>query len=138
MLRLSKKGAAMDKKKAILVVDDELEFLKMIRVRLEANNYEVVTAVNGEEAMEKLKHYKIDAVLLDIMLPDINGLDILKDIRKKDKNLPVFMITAFSSAKRFALANKLNASGFIAKTEDLQKEIDNITSAIRLADKFKG
>jgi DNA-binding response OmpR family regulator len=110
----------------------------MIRVRLEANNYEVVTAVNGEEAMDKLKHYKIDAVLLDIMLPDINGLDVLKDIRKKDKNLPVFMITAFSSAKRFTVANKLNASGFIAKTEDLQKEIDNITSAIRLADKFKG
>jgi two-component system response regulator VicR len=99
----------MDKKKAILVVDDELEFLKMMRVRLEANNYEVVTAVNGEEAMEKLKSYKVDAVLLDIMLPDINGLDILRDIRKKDKNLPVFMITAFPSEKRFALANKLNA-----------------------------
>lgn len=128
----------MDKKKAILVVDDELEFLKMIRLRLEANDYEVVTAVNGEQAMEKLKGYKIDAVLLDIMLPDMNGLDILKEIRKRDKDLPVFMITAFSNKKRFTLANKFNASGFIVKTEDLQKEIDNITGAIRLADKFKG
>lgn len=128
----------MDKKKAILVVDDELEFLEMIRIRLEANNYEVITAVDGKQAMDRLKDHKIDAVLLDIMLPDINGLDILKNIRKKDKNLPVFMITAFSSAKRFDLANKFNASGFIVKTEDLQKEIDNVTSAIRLADKFKG
>lgn len=128
----------MDKKKAILVVDDELEFLKMIRLRLEANDYEVVTAVNGEQAMEKLKGYKVDAVLLDIMLPDVNGLDILKEIRKQDKNLPVFMITAFSNKERFTLANKFNASGFIVKTEDLQKEIDNITGAIRLADKFKG
>lgn len=128
----------MTKKKAILVVDDEIEFLKMIRLRLEANDYEVVTAINGEQAMEKIKNYKLDAVLLDIMLPDMNGIDILKMIRKKDKNLPVFMITAFSSPERFAMANKFNASGFIVKTDDLQVEVNNITSAIRLADKFKG
>ena len=127
-----------NKKRAILVVDDELEFLKMIRVRLEANDYEVVTAVNGAEAMEKVNSYKLDAVLLDIMLPDINGIDVLKMIRKKHKDLPVFMITAFSSEERFASANKFNASGFISKTEDLQKEVDNITSAIRLSGKFKG
>jgi DNA-binding response OmpR family regulator len=128
----------MDRKKAILVVDDELEFLKMVRFRLEANNYEVVTAINGRQAMDKLENYKLDAVLLDLMLPDINGIEILKKIRKKDKNLPVFIITAFSSEDRFKLANKYNASGFIVKTEDLKKEVDNITSAISLADKFKG
>ncbi len=128
----------MTKKKAILVVDDEIEFLKMIRLRLEANDYEVVTAINGAQAMEKLKNYKLDAILLDILLPDMNGIDILKMIRKKDKNMPVFMITAFSSPERFELANKFNASGFIIKTDDLQIEVNNITSAIRLADKFKG
>lgn len=128
----------MNKKKAILVVDDELEFLKMIRLRLEANDYEVVTAINGEQAIEKLKNYKLDAVLLDIMLPDMNGIDILKIIRKDDKNMPVFMITAFSNPERFETANKYNASGFIIKTNDLQVEVNNITSAIRLADKFKG
>ena len=128
----------MTKKKAILVVDDEIEFLKMIRFRLEANDYEVITAINGAQAMERLKNYKLDAVLLDILLPDMNGIDILKMIRKKDKNMPVFMITAFSSPERFELANKFNASGFIIKTDDLQVEVNNITSAIRLADKFKG
>ncbi|MBU0605900.1 MAG: response regulator [Candidatus Omnitrophica bacterium] len=128
----------MTRKRAILVVDDEVEFLKMIRLRLEANDYEVVTAINGAQAKEKLKSYKLDAVLLDIMLPDMNGIDILKTIRKTDKNMPVFMITAFSSPERFELANKFNASGFIVKTDDLQVEVNNITSAIRLADKFKG
>lgn len=128
----------MTRKKAILVVDDEVEFLKMIRLRLEANDYEVVTAINGAQAKEKLKSYKLDAVLLDIMLPDMNGIDILKTIRKTDKKMPVFMITAFSSPDRFELANKFNASGFIVKTDDLQAEVNNITSAIRLADKFKG
>lgn len=128
----------MTRKRAILVVDDEVEFLKMIRLRLEANDYEVVTAINGAQAKEKLKSYRLDAVLLDIMLPDMNGIDILKTIRKTDKNMPVFMITAFSSPERFELANKFNASGFIVKTDDLQAEVNNITSAIRLADKFKG
>ena len=128
----------MDNRKAILVVDDELEFLKMIRLRLEANNYQVVTASTGQDALDKIKQYKVDAVLLDILLPDINGIDILKEIRKTRKDLPVFIITAFSSEDRFALANKFNASGFIVKTDDLQKEVDNITSVIRLADKFKG
>lgn len=128
----------MDNKKVVLVVDDEVEFLKLMKIRLEANNYKVITAVDGEEAIDKLEDHKVDAVLLDIMLPGISGLDVLKDIRKKNKNLPVFMITAFSNEKRFDIANKLNASGFIVKTGDLQREIENVTGAIRLADKFKG
>ena len=127
----------MDRKK-ILVVDDELEFLNMIKLRLEANDYEVITATDGKDALDKVKKHKPDAVLLDILLPGMNGLEVLKKIRSGNKNLPVFIITAFSSAERFELANKFNASGFIVKTEDLKKEVDNITNSIRLADKFKG
>jgi CheY-like chemotaxis protein len=126
------------KKKAILVVDDELDFLKVIRMRLEANGYTVVTAVDGKEALDKIKKYKVDAVLLDILMPGMNGLEVLKKIRKDHKSLPVFIITAFSNEERFELANKFNASGFIVKTSDLKKEVDNITSFIRIADKYKG
>jgi DNA-binding response OmpR family regulator len=128
----------MEKKKVILVVDDELEFLKMIRMRLEANDYEVVTAVDGKEALNKAKKYKLDAVLLDILMPGMSGLDVLKELRNKNKSLPVFIITAFSSEDRFELANKYNASGFIVKTSDLKQEVDNITSLLRIADKYKG
>jgi CheY-like chemotaxis protein len=128
----------MEKKKVILVVDDELEFLKMIRMRLEANGYEVVTATNGQEALDKFKKYKLDAVLLDILMPGMNGLDVLNYIRKENKALPVFIITAFSSEDRFELANKYNASGFIVKTSDLKQEVENITSILRIADKYKG
>ena len=127
----------MDRKK-ILVVDDELEFLNMIKLRLEANDYEVMTASDGKEALDKVKKHKPDAVLLDILLPGMNGLEVLKKIRHDNKNLPVFIITAFSSEERFELANKFSASGFIVKTEDLKKEVENITNSIRLADKFKG
>jgi CheY-like chemotaxis protein len=125
-------------KKVILVVDDEIEFLKMIRMRLEAIGYEVITANDGKEALDKVKKHKLDAVLLDILMPGMNGLEVLKKIRQDNGNLPVFIITAFSTEERFELANKINASGFIVKTSDLKKEIDNITSCIKIADRFKG
>ena len=124
-------------KKTILVVDDELEFLKMVRMRLEANKFEVVTAVNGQEALEKLAKYKINAVLLDIMMPGMNGLDVLKAIRKNDKDLPVFIITANSNEERFEIANKYKASGFIVKTSDLKKEIENIIAMLDISDKYR-
>ncbi len=124
----------MEKRK-ILVVDDEIDFLKVITLRLEANNYEVVTAQNGEEALRKIKDEKPDAVLLDILMPDIDGLEVLRRIRKMDENLPIYIITAFSTEERFKVANKFGASGFIVKTDDLSKEIDHITSALDIASK---
>ena len=124
--------------KKILVVDDELDFLKLMKMRLEANDYEVITAANGKEALDLIKFRKPDAVLLDILMPGMDGLQVLKIIRKHDKDLPVFMVTAFSNIERFEAANKLGASGFIVKSNDLKKEIENITSAIMLSDKFKG
>ncbi len=127
----------MDKKK-ILVVDDETDFLEMIKLRLEASGYEVDTAIDGEEGLRKVKEGKPSAILLDILMPKVDGLTALERIRKTDKNVPVFMITAFSNEERFKTANKFNASGFIVKTSDLKKEIENITTAIRLAERFKG
>lgn len=126
----------MDKKK-ILVIDDEPDFLELIKVRLEANNYEVITASNGEEGLEKVKQVKPDAVLLDILMPGIGGLQTLKEIRRIDKNLPVFIVTAFSNEERFKLASDLKASGFIVKTNDLGKEVNNINSILNIAPRYK-
>ncbi|MFA6321308.1 MAG: response regulator [Candidatus Omnitrophota bacterium] len=125
-------------KQKILIVDDEVDFLEMLRLRLEANNYSVVTAMDGNEALEKFKNEKPSAVLLDILMPGMDGIDVLKQIRKTNSSIPVFIITAFSNEERFKIANKLNASGFIVKTSDLQKEIQNITSAIEISGGFKG
>jgi len=123
--------------KKILVVDDEIEFLEMLRIRLEASGYEVITATNGEDALKKVKSEKPNAVLLDVLMPGIDGIEVLKKIRKEDKDLPVFIITAFSNEERFKMANSLGASGFIVKTVDLKKEIENITTVLNIADKYK-
>jgi len=118
------------KKKKILVVDDEVDFVNIIKMRLEANNYEVITASGGKEALERVVRDKPDVVLMDVLMPEIGGIDALAKIRQADKNLPVFMITGFSNEERFASANKLNATGFIMKTNDLQKEIEKIKAII--------
>ena len=125
-------------KSKILVVDDEIDFLEMIKLRLEANNYDVVTAMDGNEALEKFKSEKPSAVLLDILMPGMDGITVLKKIRKDDAKVPVFIITAFSNEERFKIANKFNASGFIVKTNDLQREIQNITTVIDISEDFKG
>lgn len=123
--------------KKILVVDDEVDFLEILTSRLAANKYDVVTANDGESALVKWKKEKPDAVLLDIMMPHVDGLTVLKKIREEDKHIPIFIITAFSNEERVQFANKLNANGFIIKTSDLQQEIDKITATIEVAAKFK-
>ena len=123
-------------KRKILIVDDEPDFLEVMSTRLEANDYEVTTAANGEDALNYIKNNKPDAVLLDILMPGIDGLEVLRRIRKMDDSLPVYIITAFSTDDRFKAANKLGASGFIVKTDDLAKEVDNITSALDMSARF--
>lgn len=127
----------MEKKK-ILVVDDEPDFLKLIKIRLEASGYDVVTVTDGKTALEKIKTENPSAVLLDILMPELDGLEVLKRIRQENKDLPVFIITAFSNEERFRMANKLNASGFIVKTSDLKDEIEHIDGVLRMSDKYKG
>ena len=124
--------------KKILVVDDEVDFTELMKLRLEAGGYDVVVLNSGEDALNTVKKEKPDAVLLDIMMPGMDGITVLKQIREFDKRLPVFMITAFSNEERVKLAGKLNASDFIVKSrQDMSEEIKNITNAINIAEKYK-
>jgi len=123
--------------KKILLVDDEVDFVDLMKIRLEANGYEVITANNGKEALDKFNTDKPSAVLLDIMMPEMDGLSVLKQIRAEDARLPVFIVTAFSNEERVKAAGKLDATGFIVKTQDLGREIKNISAAIEIFEKFK-
>ncbi|MDD4940128.1 MAG: response regulator [Candidatus Omnitrophica bacterium] len=127
----------MEIKKKILIVDDEVDFLEVMKLRLMANNYQVITASTGEEALQKFSRENPSALLLDIMMPGMDGLTILEKIREIDKLIPVFIITAFTNEERFRSANRLNASGFILKTDNLKEQVANITEAIKLAEKYK-
>jgi two-component system alkaline phosphatase synthesis response regulator PhoP len=126
----------MDKLK-VLVVDDEPEFVELIKLRLECNGYDVTMAFDGNDGLKKIKKEKPDAVLLDILMPGLDGIEVLKRIRRHNKDLPVFIVTAFSNEERFDKAKKYNVSGFITKTSDLKQEVANITSAIRISSMYK-
>jgi DNA-binding response OmpR family regulator len=125
-------------KKKVLVVDDEQDFLKLMKVRLEANNYEVLTASDGKEALAKIKSEKPAMVLLDLVMPGLDGLKVLENIRRFDKKLPVFIITAFSSKERFKIATEFGASGILLKTSNLNEEVANMSAVLNLSKRYKG
>ena len=81
--------------KKILIVDDEIEFVAMLKIRLEANNYKVIAAFDGEEGLEKAKSEKPDLMILDVLMPKKDGWTLVREI-KADQNLkhiPVIMLT---------------------------------------------
>ena len=88
-------------KTRVLTVDDEGHILELLKYNLESSGYEVVQAETGEEALEIIEKEKIDLVLLDLMLPGIDGLEVLKRIRTNEtyKRLPIIMLTAKSDRK---------------------------------------
>lgn len=115
--------------KRILIVDDETELLKAMRIRLASWGYDVLTAVNGKEAIRLVKSDVPDAVILDIMMPEWDGIETLKRIRRFNKKIPVFMLTAYGDEERFEKTRELGISGFIHKGA----EFENASEFVRVA-----
>jgi len=82
--------------KRILVVDDNPDSLKIIRIILGMKNYDVVVATGGVEALQRIKDEKIDLVLLDIMMPEMSGIEVLRRLKQETttERLPVILVTA--------------------------------------------
>lgn len=104
-------------KRTILIVDDEPNILELLKFTLESEGFNVVQAKTGEEALEKLEWKKIDAVVLDLMLPGIDGLEVLKKIRTDQalKNIPVIMLTAKNEGFDRVIGLELGADDYICK-----------------------
>ena len=79
--------------KKIMVVDDEPDTVDLVKLVLETEGFEVITAFSGAECLKKLALEKPDAMLLDIMMPEMDGWEVFKKIREKYKDLPVAMLT---------------------------------------------
>ena len=99
----------------VLLVDDEEDIIKLIGIRVRSWGYDLVEAKNGKECIEAVKNKKADIVVLDFMLPDIDGVGVLKQIRKINKNIPVIMFTAHPSGQTMHDVEKLNITAFVAK-----------------------
>lgn len=110
----------------LLVVDDDKHTRQLMRAVLEAENYTVFTASNGEEALEMMDAHHIDLVIIDIMMPKMDGYEFTKSIRNIQSDLPILMVTA----KQLPADRKL---GFIAGTDDfMTKPVDEEEMLLRI------
>ncbi len=103
----------------ILIVDDREDFRDILSDRLLMHGYETLTASDGTEALEKVKEVSPELVLLDIELPDLNGLEVLSRIKREYPETLVIMITAYGTIQRAVEAMKQGAYDFIQKSDDL-------------------
>ncbi|CAH0282590.1 Transcriptional regulatory protein ZraR [Peribacillus sp. Bi96] len=108
----------------VLIVDDEGQLCKLIARKLQKAHLRTFVAQNGQEALNIISKTKIDAVILDYMLPDMTGIDVLKVI-KKEKDIPVIMLTAYGNVESAVLAMKLGATDYLNKPIELE-ELKNI------------
>ncbi len=102
-------------KGTILVIDDEMDTCEVMRDRLESIGYRVMTATNGKQGLELLEGHTPQLVLLDIEMPGMNGLEVLKEIRKREHDVVVVMITAHGTLERAVQAMREGAYDFIPK-----------------------
>jgi DNA-binding response OmpR family regulator len=105
----------MNKKFKILVVDDEISVCKSIASALEDLNYEVDTALSGEEATNKHNQNQYDVVVADLMMPDITGLELLKRIKRRFPDVQFILVTGYPSIKTAVEAIKFGAFDYIPK-----------------------
>jgi putative nucleotidyltransferase with HDIG domain len=102
-------------KEKILVIDDE-ELILQLSIDILANsNYEVRTLPDGNEGMKLLVREKFDLLLIDIRMPDVNGMDVIRHVRANDKEMPIIIITAYGTLDIAMNALRLGAQGFILK-----------------------
>lgn len=118
----------------LLVVDDTIDIQQIIALRLKMDGYTVVTANDGHQAFAILNNQKIDTVLLDIMMPDIDGFEVLQFIRHKYSlsDLPVIMTTALGDRKHIVKALELGANDYITKPIDVPVLLARVATQLQL------
>jgi len=116
----------------ILVVDDEKIIVKGIKFNLERDGYDVDTAFDGEEAMEKIRAVEYDAILLDLMLPKIDGLEVCRMVREFS-NVPIIMLTAKSDDIDKLIGFEYGADDYVTKPFNVMEIKARVRALLRRA-----
>jgi adenylate cyclase len=120
----------------ILVVDDNPTNLEVLRVRLNAHGYEVVTAVDGEDALDRVHDLAPDLVLLDVMMPKVDGISVVKEL-KQDQTLrftPIILVTAKSETRDVVVGLEAGADDYLTKPFEHAALIARVRSMLRIKD----
>ncbi len=117
--------------KKILIIEDEINMAKGLKFNLEARDYEVVVAYDGEKGLEKAVDEKPDLILLDIMLPKLNGYEVCKQVKKVLPELPIIMLTAKSQEVEIITGLELGADDYITKPFSVLELMARIKALLR-------
>ncbi|HOG23796.1 MAG: Transcriptional regulatory protein YycF [Candidatus Omnitrophica bacterium ADurb.Bin292] len=120
-------------KKKLLLVDDEVEICEFLKSFFEDRDYQVATAHSGVQAVEQVESFRPDVVLLDIQMPEMDGLSALREIKEKYPRVKVIMVTAVETQDRIEAAMRLGADNYITKPlsleyleKDVQEKIESL------------
>ncbi len=115
---------------SVFIIDDEAAIRESLQTLLEFEGYTVDTANDGMEGLTRLAERPFDLVLLDFALPERNGIEILQEIRERDAELPVIMITAYGTVENAVNAMQAGATNFIQKPWDNEKLLADVRTAV--------
>jgi two-component system response regulator GlrR len=117
----------------ILIVDDDLDILKLISIRLTAAGYNTITASSGEQAMSAVSQKRPDLIVSDLRMPAMDGMALLDAIHSTHPTLPMIILTAHGSIPDAVRATQRGAFGFLTKPFDSQELLQQIASALRIS-----
>ena len=123
----------MEKKLKILITDDSKLLRKKLKAELERNGCEVIEAENGKEAVMKDLQEKPDGIFLDVVMPEVGGIEALQVIREVSPDLPVIMLSSAGTPQKLMETLKLGALDFIQKpytSEQIRKAIESIRKKV--------
>lgn len=116
-------------KTRVLIVDDEEEFVQALSERLTIRDYDVTTSLTGEEAIEKLKHYNFDVIILDVRMPGMDGVEVLREIKRIKPLTEVIMLTGHATVEAAIEGMKLGALDFLMKPCEIEELVAKINKA---------
>jgi DNA-binding NtrC family response regulator len=117
------------KEASVLLVDDEEQFLDVLSQRLKARGLKVDTVTSGEDAVRQVEDHNFDAIIVDLAMPGIDGIETLKRIKEKRPDLEIIMLTGHATVKSGIEAMKLGADDFLEKPVDLNVLLEKIGEA---------
>lgn len=121
----------------VLLVDDEEDFRQLMSFWLESKGYKVVTAANGQEAVEIVKNESPDIIFMDLHMPVMDGVTALKEIRAFNKDVPVIVISAHTGDPRAKEAMASGISGVFPKSNNFEEGLSLLESVLRTHQKLK-
>lgn len=128
---LSNRKRGMGMEETILVVEDERKIARLLQIELESEGYRVLLAASGTEGWSVFREGSIDLILLDVMLPGMSGIELLRRIRSLDSNTPILLLTAKSSVEDKVSGLDLGANDYVTKPFEIEELLARIRTAFR-------